>query len=159
MYGGAVQNGGLAPDILYCLDLTNGITNCFWSEVKTNGPGPGKRYGHTLTYLNPNIFVFGGNLGTKITNDIWTINIEDNKLEWFKFEQGNDSPPPRMYHSFSTCNYGTAKGMLIVFGGRGENNHPTNDIWGFRRHRDGRWDWTKAPYSNFNPLKRFQVSI
>lgn len=159
VYGGAVQNGGLAPDILHCLDLSNGINNCNWIDLKTNGPTPGKRYGHSITYLYPNIFIFGGNLGAKLSNDIWTLNIEDlSKLEWYKFDQNMESPPPRMYHSFTTCNHGYARGMLIVFGGRGENNHPTNDVWGFRRHRDGTWDWTKAPVSsNFEPLKRFQV--
>ena len=85
--------------------------------------------------------------------------MENSVGEWVKFDACPDMPAPRMYHSFSTCTQGTAKGMLIVFGGRGDNNSPTNDIWGFRKHRTGKWDWTKAPYSNFTPLKRFQVSF
>lgn len=165
VYGGAIQNGGLAPDILHCLDMTQGVNNCFWTDVKTTGPTPGKRYGHSMTYLHPNIFIFGGNLGNKTSNDTWTLNLEDpQKLEWAKLEQNSECPPPRMYHTFSTCNYGNAKGMLIVFGGRGENNFPLNDVWGFRRHRDGRWDWTKAPdskesKSKIDPFKRFQVKF
>ena len=160
VYGGAVQNGGLAPDVLHCLDLTKGIGNCYWYDIKSIGRTPGKRYGHSMAYLYPNIFIFGGNLGNNLSNDVWTFNVEDStKNEWVSLEQNCECPPPRMYHSFTTCNYGSAKGMLIVFGGREESTIPTNDIWGFRKHRDGRWDWTKAPSTSFTPLKRFQVSF
>ena len=159
VYGGAIQNGGLAPDIIHCLDITNGLNNCSWSDLKyKNGNSPGQRYGHAMTFYNQNIFIFGGNNGKEITNDIWMINVDDVNPEWIKIDQKGDQPEPRMYHTFSTCLYGQAKGMLIVFGGRDTSNQPRNDLWGFRRHRDGRWDWTKAPeYNSFSPLKRFQV--
>ena len=159
IYGGAIESGALAPDIIYCLDLTNGMNSCYWMELITSGLTPGKRYGHSMTYFHPYIFIFGGNLGSSLSNDIWSINIEDyTRLEWVKIDQEGECPPPRMYHSFNTCFYGLAKGMLIVFGGRGDNNQPTNDIWGFRRHRNGKWDWTKAPENlQFGPMRRFQV--
>ena len=34
------------------------------------------------------------------------------------------------------------------------------DTWGLRRHRDGRWDWVKAPYKNSSegPIPRYQHS-
>ena len=34
------------------------------------------------------------------------------------------------------------------------------DTWGLRRHRDGRWDWIKAPYKSNSeePLARYQHS-
>jgi len=34
------------------------------------------------------------------------------------------------------------------------------DTWGLRRHRDGRWDWVKAPYkpNTEEPLARYQHS-
>ena len=36
--------------------------------------------------------------------------------------------------------------MMVVYGGRGADGNSLNDTWGLRRHRDGRWDWVKAPY-------------
>lgn len=56
---------------------------------------------------------------------------------------------------------GSANGMMVVFGGRGPDANALNDTWGLRRHRDGRWDWVKAPYKNNNdaPLSRYQHSI
>jgi len=34
------------------------------------------------------------------------------------------------------------------------------DIWGLRKHRDGRWDWVKAPYKSQGggPIPRYQHS-
>ena len=40
-----------------------------------------------MTYLYPNLFIFGGNVGNKLSNDIWAVNIEDFEiLEWFKID-------------------------------------------------------------------------
>lgn len=38
--------------------------------------------------------------------------------------------------------------MMIVFGGRENTGTPSNEVWGLRRHRDGRWDWTKPQNGN-----------
>lgn len=35
--------------------------------------------------------------------------------------------------------------MMVIFGGRSLDGQPRNDTWGLRRHRDGKWDWVKAP--------------
>jgi len=36
--------------------------------------------------------------------------------------------------------------MMVVFGGRHADQSALCDTWGLRKHRDGRWDWVKAPY-------------
>jgi protein phosphatase len=47
--------------------------------------------------------------------------------------------------------------MVVVFGGRSNDSNALNDTWGLRRHRDGRWDWVKAPYKGDreNPIGRY----
>ena len=45
--------------------------------------------------------------------------------------------------------------MMVVFGGRKKNNQNLNDMWGLRRHRNGEWDWMKAPYRG-TPQDRIQ---
>ncbi len=45
--------------------------------------------------------------------------------------------------------------MMVIFGGRTTDNSALNDTWGLRRHRDGRWDWVKAPYKNEKPSARY----
>ena len=142
------------------LDLSNGENSCKWITVQTSGNSPGKRYGHTISYIKPYLIVFGGNLGNKISNDIYLINIEDGILEWKKLEVYGDIPCPRMYHASAVCRSGGASGMMIVYGGRSDTSNALNDSWGLRKHRNGTWDWLKAPYSNnYSPLKRFQHSI
>mmetsp|Transcript_7460 Transcript_7460/g.6992 ORF Transcript_7460/g.6992 Transcript_7460/m.6992 type:complete len:144 (+) Transcript_7460:599-1030(+) len=50
--------------------------------------------------------------------------------------------------------------MMVVFGGRTGDQTALKDSWGLRRHRDGRWDWVKAPYkpNSDEPLSRYQHS-
>jgi protein phosphatase len=160
IFGGAIASGGLAPDTLNLLDLSGGEDSCKWIALPSSGNSPGKRYGHTMCYLKPYLVVFGGNVGNKITNDLWLINIDDGILEWKKLEPTGDNPGNRMYHSSSVCRFGGAAGMMIIFGGRSDQGYALNDTWGLRKHRNGTWDWVKAPYaSNYTPLKRFQHSI
>ena len=50
--------------------------------------------------------------------------------------------------------------MMVCFGGRDANGNTLNDTWGLRKHRDGRWDWVKAPIkksdSSLLPKGRYQ---
>ena len=50
--------------------------------------------------------------------------------------------------------------MMVIFGGRTGDQGALKDTWGLRRHRDGRWDWIKAPYKSNgeDPLARYQHS-
>lgn len=50
--------------------------------------------------------------------------------------------------------------MMVIFGGRGPDTSALNDTWGLRKHRDGKWDWVKAPYKNTveQPISRQQHS-
>jgi protein phosphatase len=50
--------------------------------------------------------------------------------------------------------------MMVIFGGRTADQSALKDTWGLRRHRDGRWDWVKAPYkpNTEEPLARYQHS-
>ena len=56
-------------------------------------------------------------------------------------------PDPRDYHSSSLCSTGSANGMIVIFGGRGSDQIAMNDTWGLRKHRNGKWDWVRAPYT------------
>jgi len=50
--------------------------------------------------------------------------------------------------------------MMVTFGGRTADQSALKDTWGLRRHRDGRWDWVRAPYKGGTeePLARYQHS-
>jgi len=146
IYGGATGGGSLASDDLFLLDLRNGENNASWMVVPVIGTTPGRRYGHTIVFSKPHLLVFGGNTGSETVNDVWCLNVEKSPFNWNKVEVKNEKPPARVYHSASICSTGSATGMMVIFGGRATDSSALSDTWGLRRHRDGRWDWVKAPY-------------
>ena len=139
IYGGSIKSGGLAEDSLYLFTLNiDNEDEGEWTIIKTNGPTPGERYGHSLSYLDPYFILFGGNCNPNLSNDIWIINISDNDndtdtdYQWLKIDYINDKdkiPVERLYHSSEVCNFGKYKNKLVIFGGRDSNNNPLNDLW------------------------------
>lgn len=128
--------------------------------VPVVGTTPGRRYGHTIVYSKPFLIVFGGNTGTEATNDVWCLSVDKAPFSWSKLNCGKEMPPARVYHAASLCYTGSARGMMVCFGGRTNDSTSLNDSWGLRRHRDGNWDWVKAPYKSTNgaevPIQRYQ---
>jgi len=146
--------------------LKNGDDSATWNLISVTGRTPGKRYGHTLAYLQGFAVIFGGNTGTQPSNDVWIIALEEvnfkNSYQWIKLDIPNDqSPIPRVYHASSFCNKGNAKGMMLIFGGRDGSDVALNDTWGLRRHRDGSWDWAQAPTYKVDlaPKHRYNVNL
>ena len=159
IHGGSIGNNALANDELWLFDMHNNKEEeSKWCLIKTVGASPGKRYGHTLAYMKPYFIMFGGNTNN---NDVWIIDINAAQVAWTKLEfPNNTGPSPRLYHTVGFCNKGNAQGMMIVFGGRDTTDNPLNDIWGLRRHRDGRWDWILATISKGEKLKpRYNHSV
>ncbi len=92
-------------------------------------------------------------------NDVWCLNVDASPFTWTKVTCKSESPPPRVYHSGAQCLSGSAAGMLVIFGGRGADQSALSDSWGLRRHRDGSWDWVRAPSRpGIVPLGRYQHS-
>ena len=120
--------------------LKKGEHQAEWIVVPVKGNTPGRRYGHTLVFLKPYLILFGGNYGNEAVNDVWIFNSELQPLQWQKLDITGEIPPTRIYHSAAVCNYGNANGMMVTFGGRRKEGNLLNDMWGLRRHRDGRWD-------------------
>ena len=149
IYGGSTTSGGLAEDCLYIFSLNiNDENEGEWTKIKTAGPTPGERYGHSLTYLDPYFILFGGNFNPNLSNDIWIININDNKNnnaenQWIKVDYKNDKngvPVERLYHSSLVCNCGKYKNKFMIFGGRDSKNNPLNDLWVLDlKEKEGEW--------------------
>lgn len=159
VYAGATGGGSLASDDLYLLDMRNGEAQAQWMIVPVVGSTPGRRYGHTIIFSKPYLLVFGGNTGQEPVNDVWCLSVERAPFSWNKLDCGKDQPPPRVYHSSALCLTGSATGMMVSFGGRTSDQSSLADTWGLRRHRDGRWDWVKAPYkAETSPTPRYQHS-
>lgn len=144
MFGGAVVGGKIAQEQLFDLRVVDDL-RAVWAEVRVNGERPGPRYGHSLTFAKPNLVLFGGSNGSETMNDTWILNLQNNLFQWTKLDIVGPIPTPRVYHSADLCQFGGANGMIIIFGGRNIKNQTLNEVWGLRRHRDGKWDWTRPP--------------
>ena len=83
------------------------------------GSTPGRRYGHSIVFSKPHLIVFGGNTGSEPVNDVWCLSVEKAPFSWSILDCGKECPPARVYHSAALCNTGTARGMMVCFGGRG----------------------------------------
>lgn len=145
---------------MYLLDLRSGDKGAQWMIVPVVGNTPGRRYGHTITFSKPYLLVYGGNTGTEPVNDVWCLNVDKAPFSWHKLETTGEVPAVRVYHSAALCISGSATGMMVIFGGRTADQSALNDTWGLRKHRDGRWDWVKAPYKPNcdDPIPRYQHS-
>ena len=159
IYGGSIKSGGLAEDCFYIFSLNSDDENeGEWTKIKTEGPTPGERYGHSLNFLNPYFVLFGGNCNPNLSNDIWIININNNtNYHWIKIDYINDKnniPVERLYHSSEVCKYGKSKNKLIIFGGRDSKNNPLNDLWALEL-KDNKGEFIKLfpnPNNNENKL-------
>ena len=89
------------------------------------------------------MILFAGNVGNEPANDVWIFNSENQPLQWSKLEIEGGVPPTRVYHSAAVCNFGPASGMMVTFGGRKKEGQILNDMWGLRKHRNGKWDWVR----------------
>jgi hypothetical protein len=128
--------------------------------VPVVGSTPGRRYGHSIVYVKPYLLVFGGNTGNEAVNDIWCLNVVKAPFFWAKLDTPGEVPSVRVYHSAALCAHGHATGMMVIFGGRTSDQSSLKDTWGLRRHRNGSWDWVRAPYKpgSEEPIARYQHS-
>ena len=175
IHGGSIGGSTLAEDELWIFDLKGDKNNNndvnsegIWKLIKTTGNSPGKRYGHTLSYMKPYFILFGGNSNPNLKNDVWIIDIETNNnnnvYSWnnIKFLY-NVGPSPRLYHSSGYYDKGNNIQGIIIFGGRDSKENPLNDIWCLHKGYEGghdKWEWMRAVISSGNEIKpRYNHSI
>lgn len=63
VFGGAQAQGSVVDNNLYLLKLMADEARCRWVKVPVEEPKPKSRYGHTMAFIKPFIFLIGGNIG------------------------------------------------------------------------------------------------
>lgn len=167
VYGGALGSifdlyldGGFASQELFLLNMSKGEANSSWRTIKTEGPTPGQRYGHSITYKKPFIVVFGGYCGTEPVNDVWILHIENMPFKWVKVNFTSELPPPRVYHTAALYSSGAGGGTIVIFGGRGSDSNSLSDSWELKFNGNDNLQWRKLPcHGDIKPTARFQVRV
>lgn len=143
--------GGISPDEHDMEELLSlrinrnreGESDFHWEHVIVNGPSPGVRHGHTMTYIDHQdiILMYGGvehnrsaMNSDRVMSDIWCVSVQS--LQWqrmnefsicVRWEQINATgvpPSPRSRHS---CTYNSANRLIYIFGGMEENLNDPED--------------------------------
>ena len=160
IFGGAQSHGNLVDNDLYLLKLSSNETNGKWVKVPIKGERPNSRYGHQMIFFKPFILLIGGNIGNEPCKEVWCLSIERQPFFWSKINFEGNQPQARVYHAVSLWKGSERGDMILMFGGRNSEGHALNDLWGLRRHGDGKWDWIPAPIKQkIDPQPRYQHSM
>ena len=125
--------------------------------IQTDGPTPGQRYGHTMSFKNSLIILFGGNANNELKNDTWILDIGNVPFKWKKLDITATLPPERVYHSSALYNGVDANGVIVIFGGRGKDQNSRNDLWTLYSQPNSTWKWAMNTCGKDNaPPARFQ---
>lgn len=133
-FGGEYQNDIPIDNVIYCLNLQTGE----WSRFEGKGDQPNARSGLTMTTIDHNIYMFGGQTRAGFKDedlqDIYCYNTLDRRWSVVNVLEGKP-PAPRIHHSMVNVN-----GQLYVFGGYGlENDTPYSDLHCFDLSTN-KWD-------------------
>ncbi|CAH3029867.1 unnamed protein product [Porites evermanni] len=123
----AGYDGNKRLDDLWTICLTD--SNPRWQEVQQSGDRPPTCCNFPVAVVKDSMFVFSGQSGTKITNDMFEFNFLDQR--WTRIPsahllRGAPAPPQRRYgHSMVAYDR-----YLYVFGGVADNTLPS-DLYRF----------------------------
>ena len=76
-----------------------------WVETPCKGTAPCSRTGHSCTVVglpnNPHAMLFGGITSDGLSNEVWTLKLGAEQLEWKKpkIGQPEQAPSPRWRHT------------------------------------------------------------
>eukprot|EP00029_Vermamoeba_vermiformis_P009667 TRINITY_DN4897_c0_g1_i2.p1 TRINITY_DN4897_c0_g1~~TRINITY_DN4897_c0_g1_i2.p1 ORF type:complete len:720 (-),score=204.23 TRINITY_DN4897_c0_g1_i2:62-2221(-) len=119
-----------------------------WFTTRTTGTPPSARWGHTLTTVGNQIYLFGGCVDKGPTNEFYAYDITLNK--WNVVPVRGPSPNPRYNHSALAYDH-----YLIVFGGVAifddKNVAYYNDVWIFDTKTS---EWWNARVNGNPPSQR-----
>ncbi|RMX57812.1 hypothetical protein pdam_00006739 [Pocillopora damicornis] len=99
--------------------------------------GPSRRYGHSMIAYNSTLYIFGGRIGKKATNQLWSFDTE--KLEWDLVTSDGDSP---LYVAGHTATL--VDSTMIVLFGFGPNRGYTDRVQEFDLET-GKWSIYTTP--------------
>ena len=165
-YGGSAGKGEFTNDKLWQLEIKS-TKEAIWKQVSIEGQTPGQRYGHYMTYIEPNVFLIGGssNFGQNnkncALNDVWIIPTNKTPFNWIKLDiKHNSILTPRSYHTVCIYNKMNGSSSIVLFGGRNLDNVPLNDLYVLKKRNNNKYKWKFLVQKNNepSPISRYQHS-
>ncbi|CAH1153360.1 unnamed protein product [Phaedon cochleariae] len=158
VFGGMVEYGKYSNE-LYELQASK------WEWKKLNpkspklGPPPCPRLGHSFTLVNTKVYLFGGlandsadpkNNVPRYLNDLYTLDIRSNPVQWDIPQTNGPSPPPRESHTgVAYLDKKKGRSFLVIYGGM--SGCRLGDLWFLETET---MTWLKPQVSGITPLPR-----
>ena len=154
--GGPRAAGGLATLALEALVALTRV--CVrGAQLKNAKLGPSQRTGHTVNVLglpnNPTAVVFGGCTADGVVNEIFTLKLGQETLEWTKTPKVGGleyAPSPRWRHTATTM---PGQKSIFVFGGMDQQKR-FDDCFLLTDKGTGQWRWSDPKCSGSIPSAR-----
>uniref|UniRef100_A0AB39CFN3 Host cell factor n=1 Tax=Colaphellus bowringi TaxID=561076 RepID=A0AB39CFN3_9CUCU len=158
VFGGMVEYGKYSNE-LYELQASKWE----WKKLKPKppklGPPPCPRLGHSFTLVNAKVYLFGGlandsadpkNNVPRYLNDLYTLDIRSNPIQWDIPQTNGPSPPPRESHTgVAYVDKKKGRSFLVIYGGM--SGCRLGDLWFLETET---MSWLKPQVSGVTPLPR-----
>ncbi|CAG9855246.1 unnamed protein product [Phyllotreta striolata] len=158
VFGGMVEYGKYSNE-LYELQASKWE----WKKLKPKqpklGPPPCPRLGHSFTLVNAKVYLFGGlandsadpkNNVPRYLNDLYTLDIRSNPVQWDIPQTNGPAPPPRESHTgVAYSDKKKGRSFLVIYGGM--SGCRLGDLWFLETET---MTWLKPQVSGITPLPR-----
>ncbi|KAG5877102.1 hypothetical protein JTB14_002412 [Gonioctena quinquepunctata] len=158
VFGGMVEYGKYSNE-LYELQASKWE----WKKLKPKqpklGPPPCPRLGHSFTLVNAKVYLFGGlandsadpkNNVPRYLNDLYTLDIRSNPIQWDIPQTNGPIPPPRESHTgVAYVDKKKGRSFLVIYGGM--SGCRLGDLWFLDTET---MSWMKPQVSGVTPLPR-----
>ncbi|XP_056646193.1 host cell factor 2 [Diorhabda sublineata] len=158
VFGGMVEYGKYSNE-LYELQASKWE----WKKLKPKqpklGPPPCPRLGHSFTLVNSKVYLFGGlandsadpkNNVPRYLNDLYTLDIRSNPVQWDIPQTNGPAPPPRESHTgVAYIDKKKGRSFLVIYGGM--SGCRLGDLWILDTET---MTWVKPQVSGITPLPR-----
>ncbi|CAG9829594.1 unnamed protein product [Diabrotica balteata] len=133
-----------------------------WKKLKPKEPKfgtlPCPRLGHSFTVVNSKVYLFGGlandstdpkNNIPRYLNDLFTLDIKSNPMQWNIPQTNGPAPTPRESHTAVAYVDKNQNSFLIIYGGM--SGCRLGDLWFLETET---MTWVKPQVSGITPLPR-----
>eukprot|EP00007_Cunea_sp_BSH-02190019_P004525 CAMPEP_0174240368 /NCGR_PEP_ID=MMETSP0417-20130205/18519_1 /TAXON_ID=242541 /ORGANISM="Mayorella sp, Strain BSH-02190019" /LENGTH=994 /DNA_ID=CAMNT_0015319451 /DNA_START=447 /DNA_END=3431 /DNA_ORIENTATION=- len=134
---------------LYLVSMV-GDDTLSWEKISAKGELPMPRSGHTMSFVNNKVIVFGGQTGSGFLNDVRVLNLDS--WQWsdpYKGEIPANVPSVRAEHSATIVG-----GLVFIFGGVQKNGSAMRDMYSLNSDTFA-WECANAPGSMVTPQPRY----
>ncbi|KAF8819669.1 hypothetical protein IE077_004151 [Cardiosporidium cionae] len=153
VYGGKTNSTTLCTDELYLLCLSCDENQLQWVKLSCKGNSPGRRFGHTMIFMESSLILFGGHNGDTALNDVWIIDFRISStltngtpsLEWKEINFYGALRPLSRYHHAAVSYSDGLHTSMIIYGGCIEEDLPRSRVYSLQRNEEGHWYWRILP--------------